>query len=390
MRSTLIKSALAVAIVVATGAIWVVFVPSSLPVLQRIGVLDLLGVPAQATDAPQQQQRQAGATRVVAAKVQSGALNNRITAIGDGRATRSVTLTADAAGKIVAVNSVSGSFVQEGAQVLALDDEAEKIAVERARIILKNAQDDVDRLSQLSGSGATTAVAVQAAQLELRTAQLGLQDAELMLTQRVVLAPISGWIGLAEVEPGDRIQAQDPITVIADRSEILIDFSVPERVINDLAIGDPVQVVSLASPDRPRPGVISAIDNIVDRASRSLRVQARVENTDDSLRPGMSFQVDLEFVGNALPSVPPLAVQWSSQGSFVWVVRDGKAVRVDAVIRQRNADSVLVEAKVEPGEMVIVEGVQSLRAGAAVEPVPATGAPLDAAAPTAGTSTENL
>ncbi len=390
MRSSLIKSALAVAIVVATGAIWVVFIPSSLPVLQRLGVLDLLGVPAQATDATQQPQRQAGPTRVVAAAVQSGALNNRITAIGDGRATRSVTLTADAAGKIVAVDAVSGSFVKEGAQVLALDDEVEKIAVERARIILKNAQDDVDRLSQLKGSGATTAVAVQAAQLELRTAQLGLQDAELKLTQRVVLAPISGWIGLAEVEPGDRIQAQDPITVIADRSEILIDFSVPERVINDLAIGDPVQVVSLASPDRPRPGVISAIDNIVDRASRSLRVQARVENTDDSLRPGMAFQVDLEFVGNTLPSVPPLAVQWSSQGSFVWIVREGKAVRVDAVIRQRNADSVLIEAEVEPDEMVIVEGVQSLRAGAAVEAVPETGAPLDAAAPTAGTSTENL
>lgn len=390
MRATLVQTAVAIVALVATVAIWIIYVPSAMPLLQRVGVLNALGIEAQSATAPDQQRRPEGAVRVVAAPVTQGAMNNRVTAIGDGRAKRSVTLTAEAAGKIVTVDAVSGSFVEQGAQILKLDDEAERIAVERAKVMLKNAQDDVDRLSQLTGSGATTAVAIQAAQLALRTADLGVQDAELRLSQRVVLAPFSGWIGLMGVESGDRIQQQDQITVISDRSDILIDFSVPERVIGDLTIGGVVQIVPLANPDQPLSGVIDAIDSTVDRASRSLRVQGRVANGGDRLRPGMAFQVNLDFQGEALPSVPPLAVQWSSQGSFVWAIRDGKAVRVTAAIRQRNADSVLVDAALTEADMVVVEGVQSVRPGVAVEVVPAATTAAEPAPPTAAISPESL
>jgi hypothetical protein len=80
----------------------------------------------------------------------------------------------------------------------------------------------------------------------------------------------------------------------------------------------------------------------------------------------MAFEVELMFPGETLPSVDPLAVQWSSEGAFVWAVREGKAARVPVTIRQRNADSVLVAADLAPGERVIVEGVQMLRQGSDV------------------------
>ncbi|MEZ5800625.1 MAG: hypothetical protein R3D29_09360 [Nitratireductor sp.] len=74
----------------------------------------------------------------------------------------------------------------------------------------------------------------------------------------------------------------------------------------------------------------------------------------------------MQFKGENHPSVDPLAIQWDSSGSYVWGVRDGKAIRIPAAIVQRNADKVLVNAELAPGDMVITEGVQNVRPGAAV------------------------
>jgi RND family efflux transporter MFP subunit len=181
---------------------------------------------------------------------------------------------------------------------------------------------------------------------------------------------------------GDRVTGGAEIVTLTDRSEILIDFRVPERVVSRLAPGMPLEARALALPGRALEGEVHAIDTIVDSTSRTLRVQGKLDNADDALRAGMAFEVYLAFPGEALPAVDPLSVQWSSEGPYVWAVRDGKSVRVPVVIRQRNADAVLVEGALEIGEPVVTEGVQSLRPGGEVrvaEPQTALGAAADRA-----------
>jgi RND family efflux transporter MFP subunit len=113
-------------------------------------------------------------------------------------------------------------------------------------------------------------------------------------------------------------------------------------------------------------GRIVAVDNRVDEASRTLRVQAVIANAEDRLRAGMAFAIMLTFTGAEYPAVDPLAIQWGAEGAFVWVVREAKALRVPIRILQRNARSVLIEAEFAPGDMVVTEGVQALRPGADV------------------------
>jgi RND family efflux transporter MFP subunit len=262
-----------------------------------------------------------------------------------------------------------GSYVEAGALVAELDADAERIALERARLMVADATGNLERLERLRGSGAVSAVQLREAELALRTAELEVRQAEFDLDQRRIVAPISGWAGLLEVDRGDRVGAQAAIAVISDRSRIQIDFRVPERFIGRLAVGMPIEVTALARPDEVLEGRIVALDNVVDRASRTLRVQGEVDNVEDRLRAGQAFSVALSFPGESLPSVDPLAIQWSGEGSFVWVAREGEAQRVPVVIRQRNSDSVLVEGALEAGELVIIEGVQTLRPGAAVEVV---------------------
>lgn len=354
--------------VAAAVALWAYHVPAAAPFLARIGVHDLLGVaPPAAPETGTRGRAPAGDVRVVVAAVTEGQVNARVSAIGDGRAARSVTVRAETTGLIREIPVQPGSRVEAGALVARLDDEAQRIALERARLMVDDATDDLDRLRTLRGSGGVSVVQVRAAELALRTAELAVDEAEFELERRRVTAPISGWIGLLAVEQGDRIGAQDEIAVITDRSSIQIDFRVPERFIGALSIGMPLEVTALARPDRVLRGEVEALDNVVDRASRTLRVQGRVDNGDDSLRAGQAFSVALDFPGEVLPAVDPLAIQWSGDGSFVWAVRDGKAVQVPVAIRQRNSDSVVVEGALGAGDLVVIEGVQGLRPGAGLE-----------------------
>lgn len=360
---------LGLAVIAVTLAIWIAYVPGAADMLDRMGLLDLLGIErAQSDDGDTGGRRWGGGgpAQVVTAPVALGVLDDRITAIGDGRALRSVTVRAEATGRITEIDFEAGTHVDKGAVIFRLDAEAERIAVERARLKLGDARDEADRLSRLEGSGTVTTVRTREAQLALQIAELDLRQAEFDLAQREIRAPIAGWIGLTETSVGDRVNAQEALGVITDRSRILIDFRVPERVIGQLDVGMALEATPLAMPGTTLKGEVSAIDNVVDRASRTLRVQGRLDNEGDRLRAGMAFSVTLAFEGERYPAIDPLALQWSSDGAFVWAVRDGKAQRVTVVIRQRNADSVLVEADLEPGEPVVTEGVQTLRPGAEV------------------------
>lgn len=363
-----------VLVVAATLTIWIYYVPSARPWLESVGLTDLLGIEAQGSETPDAGGGRGfggggGAARVIVAAVEEGAVNDIVNSVGDGRAVRSVAIRADATGRIVDIGYPPGSFVEAGSVIFGLDDEAERIARDRAELVLSDARDEFERLSQLEGSGAVTAVRYREAELALKTAELSAREAAFDLERRVIRSPISGWIGIFEIEVGDRVSAQDSLAVITDRSELLIEFRVPERVIGQIATGMRVPIVPLAARSMRLEGVISAIDNQVDRTSRTLRVQATVPNADDLLRDGMAFSVSLELPGVTLPSVDPLAIQWSSDGSFVWAVREDKAVRVPVVIRERSSETVLVEAELAPGELVVTEGVQTLRPGAEVSVV---------------------
>ncbi|ETX30605.1 efflux RND transporter periplasmic adaptor subunit [Roseivivax isoporae] len=384
--SVLKQLLLCVAVLAAAVVLWARYVPSAAQVLDRYGIADMLGIEVAEAAAPAAGGFGGGGpAQVVVAPAGSGTIGDRVEALGDGQALRAVTLRAEVGGEVAEIGLSTTGYVEEGQVILRLDDAAERIEVERARLLLEEARVEAERIEQLRETGAVTEVRSREVRLALRTAELALRQAEYDLAQRVVPAPLSGWLGVLDVQVGDRLSAGDEIGTITDRSALLIDFRVPERVIGRIDAGSPVIAHPLARPGVTLEGRIHAIDNVVDRASRTLRVQARVDNADDLLRAGMAFTVEMTFPGDTLPSVDPLAVQWSAEGSYVWVVRDAAAVRVPVTIRQRDADRVLVEADLAPDEPVVVEGVQSLRPGAAVSVVDGRDAELarDGSAPRA-------
>nr|WP_323777806.1 efflux RND transporter periplasmic adaptor subunit [Amylibacter sp.] len=349
--------------VVAAVYVWATYVPSAAPFLAMVGIEQT------APEKPAQEGGgfSRGPTQVVTAFVQEKALADVISAIGDGRARHSIAVRAKAVGLITELSLDAGGHVDAGTVIARLEDEAESIALEQARVRLEDAIAAAERIQRLENTGAVTEVRLRETQLSLRNAELALRQAQFNLDQRQIETPISGWVGIVDIEVGDRVSAQDILVTITDRSSILIDFRVPERVIGKIAIGQPFEATPLGLRNTELTGEISAIDTIVDRTSRTLRVQGTLDNAQDFLRAGMAFSVGLNFPGEVLLSIAPLSLQWSSEGPFVWVVRDGKVTRVAVEIRQRNSDSVLVDSDLlKAGDEIVTEGVQTLREGAEV------------------------
>ena len=314
------------------------------------------------------------ATTVTALPPGEGQIADRVSAIGDGQALRSVAVVAESPGQVIEMRTRSGQKVQAGDVLLQLDSEAETIALERARLMQEDAVARLERARLLQISGTGTDVQLREAELEVRQADLELREAEYDLAQRRIVAPMSGWIGIIDAEIGARIGPQTEIARVDDRSALLVEMRLPERMVGRVAVGDLITAEALAGGFGVVEGRISAIDNRVDPASRTLRVQAELPNPDDRLRAGMAFAMTLDLPGASAPAVDPLSVQWSREGAYVWVVREGKATRLPVRIMQREAERVLVEAAFEPGDLVVIEGVQAVRPGAEVEVRGADGA----------------
>lgn len=308
------------------------------------------------------------AVPVIVAPVRPVENRSLIRAVGSGQASQTVSIYPRTAGDVVEVGFQAGDRVEAGAMLVRLDDDEEKLAVRLAEVRIRDAQQLLRRYERAVRGGGVSASEVDTARTTLEEARIQLAQAEVALDRRTIDAPFAGIVGFTDIEAGDRATETTLITTLDDLSAILIDFDVPEAVAGRLSVGDPVTATTWSFPGERFAGEVTAVGSRVDPETRSIRTRARVSNPDDRLRTGMSFEVQLDLPGPEFPSVPEIALQWGREGPYVWVIRDGKAVRESVVVRRRTGGRVLAEAALRPGEPVVIEGTMRLRSGVAVDP----------------------
>lgn len=294
-------------------------------------------------------------------------------AVGTGRALKSASIHPTVSGKVVEILFEAEQRVAEGTPLMRLDAEHARLAVRLAQVAEKEARRKVVRYERLGRSGSVSTVTMETAGAELENASLRLAQAEENLRDRTIFAPFDGVIGLAEVDPGDRVTDDTLIAAMDDRSSILVEFTVPEEYVGRVAVGDRIAVRPWTNSELGLRGTVSAVHSRIDPTTRSLRVQATIPNDDDALRPGTSFEVELAFTGKFFPSVPEVAVLWSRDGVYVWRVTGDKAEKVFVKMVRRDRGRVLVDGPLREGDVIVVEGVQGLRDGQKVEARPIKG-----------------
>jgi RND family efflux transporter MFP subunit len=342
-----------IAIAVALGAGWI-----------------WLAGPQEAAESSQGKVRSGGATRVLVEPVAFAQDRIVVRAVGTGDAQKSAAIHPSVSGEVTEVRFTAEQRVEKGAVLVRLDDEHQRLAVRLAEVALRKAKRDVARLKRLASSGHATRTGLDTAQTELESASVRHAQARADLDDRTIRAPFSGVIGLTEISVGDRVSDDTTIATLDDRSTILVDFNLAEDYAARIRLGDKIAVRPSTAPERRIEGTVVAMGSRIDPASRSLRVRAGIPNPDDTIRPGTSFTVELAFVGGAHPRVREVAVMWSRDGAYLWRARDGKAEKVFVRLVRRDRGYILIDGPLKEGELVVVEGVQGLRAGQRLEPRP--------------------
>lgn len=292
---------------------------------------------------------------------------SKIEAVGTAQAKRSVTLFASVSDEVTALNFVPGQVVKKGQVLLELDSRLQNVNIQRAEIQLEDAKRNLERVKNSFKKGAVTEREVDDASTIARLAKVNLLEAKENKENRLVRAPFDGIVGLTDVEVGDRISTQTQITTLDDRTGLFVNFVAPESAVTFLMEKPTVQLQPWTDRMTSLPAKVAEIDSRVSSQDRTIRARALLDNQNDQYRPGMSFRVTLEVRGELYVAIPEAALSWGANGAFVWLVENSKAKRVDVQIEQRLRGRILVTGNLIDGETLIVEGIQGLRDGQALD-----------------------
>src|SRR5262249_50326328 len=259
-------------------------------------------------------------------------------ATGELLAVDEASVAAEVSGRITALRVSEGAPVHQGDVVLEIDRERrelelanENAMVAAARSEIAQQRRELDRIrtlhkseaaSQAQLDAATTRVSAAEAALAAAEAKLGL--ARLALRNASVAAPFDGLVARRFVSAGDHVSEGEKLFDLVALDPIEVEFHLTERDSARVEVGHPVEVRVTPYPDEVFHAKVHVVSPRIDPATRTLRVKALVENPERKLRPGLFARADLGVaVRERVAMVPEQAVLQRSDGSVVFVVRDG-------------------------------------------------------------------
>ncbi len=198
-----------------------------------------------------------------------------------------------------------------------------------------------------------------------------------MITKKSLRAPFDGQLGIRQVNVGQTINAGQQVVALQSLDPVFADFALPQQFLSELKTGLEVHVTTDAVPGRIFKGTLTAVNSMIDVATRNVTLQATLENPDHALRPGMFAKVDVMLPQKQRSLViPGTAVSYAPFGDSVYVIekkKDEKTGQETQVIRQQfirigetRGDFVSVTTGLKAGEQVVSTGVFKLRNGLSV------------------------
>jgi multidrug efflux system membrane fusion protein len=295
------------------------------------------------------------------------------------------------AGAVKSVHFTEGALVKKDDLLITIDPDPYAAEVERAQAQVVAAQARVtytkserERAQRLWDESAIARRelderinAAQEADANLRAAQAALTSAKLNLSYTQVRAPVSGRVGKLEVTVGNLVSAgpgAPVLTTLVSVNPIYASFDADEHVVlralQEGTRGVAVEAETVTNGGRKLQGRLQLIDNQVNTRSGTVRVRAVFENKDGSLIPGQYVKLRMGRA-KAEPAilVSERAIGTDQDKRFVFVVdADNKAVWRQVQLGGTANGQRIVTAGLEPGERIVVNGLQRVRPGALVSP----------------------
>jgi membrane fusion protein, multidrug efflux system len=321
---------------------------------------------------------------VVAVPARTARLGLEIEALGTARANESIDVTAKVANQVTAVRFAEGEQVAKGAVLVELDSEQARADLAVATAALKESASQYQRSRELYDTKVLSESQIEQIEATFRANEARVASARARLNDTFVRAPFAGRVGLRRISVGSLITPGEVITTLDDTSTIKLDFTVPESAVAAMQPGLEVKATSVAYPDRQFSGRVASVDSRVDPSTRAVTVRALLPNADGLLKPGMFLTVRLAQAEADVLIVPEETLVPERGDVFVYVVADGTATKRKITIGQRRVGTVQVLDGLQAGEVVVTEGTQKLRDGAAVRVVAGEAIPASTGTPATG------
>ena len=303
--------------------------------------------------------------------------SSSVSSIGTVTAVQGVTVSADLPGIVEKISFESGRMVRKGDLLVKLDtsqEEAQLAAGEARRNLTRL---NLDRMKGLHQSGVISQSDYDRSVAEAQQNEAQVGEIRATIERKTIRAPFSGLLGIRQVNLGQFLNAGAPIVPLQSLRPVYVNFAVPQREMGRLRPGTAVQLKPEGGSEILAAGRITAVDSVVDPATRNVQIQATFDNADGRLRPGMFVEAQVVMgASQVVVTLPASSVSYAPFGDSVFIVEDvkgpdGKTFRG---VRQQfvklggtRGDQVAVVSGLKPGEEVVTSGVFKLRNGAAVQ-----------------------
>lgn len=246
----------------------------------------------------------------------------RLEGVGSLEAIKQVVITAEVGGKVTDLQFEAGQVVTKGQTLVQLNDAPERADLARYQAQANLAALNLGRAQKLLKL-ATPQSSVDQFNSQLSEAKAAVAQVNATIEQKNIAAPFDGVLGIRQVNLGAFINPGDPVVTLTDLSNLYVNFTLPEQARSQIEVGQEVEVAVDAFPDTKFLAKLTAIDPVVMQDTRTIQVQATMENPDQQLSPGMYVKAAVQLP-EAEPAfmVPETAVEFSIYGDQLYVVRE--------------------------------------------------------------------
>ena len=323
--------------------------------------------------------------QISAVEVKTKPVPRFVPAIGSLAAVHQVTINPEIGGRVVKIFFEAGATVEAGEPLVQLNDAPEQGDLKNYQAQARWAQISLERAQTLRKNSFASQESVDQNQSQLDQARAQISKTEALIAQKLIRAPFAGKLGVRQIEVGQYLTPGAPIVTLTDLSTLYVNFTLPGRQRPEIKVGQQVEVQSDAFPGRAFDAKITTIEPQISADTRTMMVQATMQNPDDALLPGMF--VDAQVVLPPQPDMlvlPATAVEYTLYGDSVFVIHDDgkdatgqpilKAVRTPVKTGARWGHNVAILDGLKPGERVVSAGQVKVQNGAQVKigsPAPA-------------------
>jgi membrane fusion protein, multidrug efflux system len=300
--------------------------------------------------------------------------SSTLEAVGSARAINGVSLSSQVAGTVSAIHFESGTDVKKGMLLIELSSANDVAHLNALKATTELARITYERDLTLLNTKAVSQQTVDTDKWALKNDEAQVAQQQALVEYKFIKAPFSGRIGIRQVDLGQYIAAGTAFVALQQLDPIYVDFFLPQQSLAQIKVGQQVTAKVDTYPGVTFNGEISAINSLVDAATRNVQVRATLKNPENKVLPGMFVTVDID-VGNPqnYVTLPQTAIAYNSYGNIVYLVDDkGKNDKGQAQLFARQTfvttgatrgDQVAVLSGVKDGDTVVTAGQVKLRNG---------------------------